>query len=220
MCDSYPLTTDRQLGNKLEIIVNEHSKTLLAEKFVSVDFLESYPNFNMSIGGYELVVYMKILKGLWRKPSGICHLKFSSNFGKINSTFEIDWMVSKTVEYRRYFFRLCILVKIPFERIKVFSFQTTLFIFSNFSKCRIFLICHQKNRTIRVGEIFLNNIIWYAFYYKFGTFKDFENNSSFIFSNEPIYFFNQKPKLLKFWEIHLSHFTANLPKFFKVRIGH
>ena len=85
---------------------------------------------------------------------------------------------------------------------------------SNFFHIQSFLTFCEKNLIIRAEMTFLRNItVWYAFYSKFATFRDFEKNSSF--SGKTHLFFQKRPKFRMFWEILLfqSHSTANLLQF-------
>ena len=74
------------------IIFNRVTKILLAEKFVTVDFLVPFPKFDMNVTA-DLGAYIEKLGKLWSHPSWECHLDYSSNFQKNDSTFDIDWLL-------------------------------------------------------------------------------------------------------------------------------
>ena len=59
--------------------------------------------------------------------------------------------INKAVGYHQYIFRLLILVKMPFKKIKAFFFKKLSFIFSNFSNFKIFKFL-PKNLTIQVEK--------------------------------------------------------------------
>ena len=68
------------------------TKILLAEKFINVDFLVPFPKFEMNVSA-ELGFYINKLAPLWSSTSWQCHLDYSSNFQKNDSTFDIDWLL-------------------------------------------------------------------------------------------------------------------------------
>ena len=74
------------------IIFNHITKILLAEKFINVDFLVPFPKFEMNVSG-ELGAYINKLAPLWDASSLQCHLDYSTNFQKNDSTFDIDWLL-------------------------------------------------------------------------------------------------------------------------------
>ena len=78
------------LGNG--IIFNHVTKILLAEKFINVDFLVPFPKFEMNVSA-ELGAYINKLATLWDASSWQCHLDYSTNFRKNDSTFDIDWLL-------------------------------------------------------------------------------------------------------------------------------
>ena len=88
---------------------------------------------------------------------------------EIIDTIIFHWKINKTAGYHRHLFRLPILEKMPFKKMKAFFSQNTFFIFSNFPNLKI-CIYWLKNLTIQVQRTLLwNNIIWYAFYNNFVT---------------------------------------------------
>ena len=74
------------------IMFNHVTKILLAEKFINVDFLVPFPKFELDIRG-ELGAYIEKLGKLWASPSWQCHLDYSTNFQKNDSTFDVDWLL-------------------------------------------------------------------------------------------------------------------------------
>ena len=74
------------------IIFNHVTKILLAEKFINVDFLVPFPKFEMNVSA-ELGAYINKLAPLWDASSWQCHLDYSTNFQKNDSTFDIDWLL-------------------------------------------------------------------------------------------------------------------------------
>ena len=74
------------------IIFNHVTKILLAEKFINVDFLVPFPKFEMNVSA-ELGAYINKLAPLWAASSWQCHLDYSTNFHKNDSTFDIDWLL-------------------------------------------------------------------------------------------------------------------------------
>ena len=74
------------------IIFNHVTKILLAEKFISVDFLVHFPKFALDLRA-ELGAYIEKLGKLWASPSWQCHLDCSTNFPKNDSTFDVDWLL-------------------------------------------------------------------------------------------------------------------------------
>ena len=74
------------------IIFNHVTKILLAEKFINVNFLVPFPKFEMNVSA-ELGFYINKLAPLWSSTSWQCHLDYSSNFQKNDSTFDIDWLL-------------------------------------------------------------------------------------------------------------------------------
>ena len=73
-------------------IFNHVTKILLAEKFINVDFLVPFPKFEMNVSA-ELGAYINKLAPLWDASSWQCHLDYSTNFQKNDSTFDIDWLL-------------------------------------------------------------------------------------------------------------------------------
>ena len=73
------------------ILFNNVTKILLAEKFINVDFLAPFPKFEMNVSA-ELGAYINKLAPLWAVSSWQCHLDYSTNFQRNDSTFDIDWL--------------------------------------------------------------------------------------------------------------------------------
>ena len=74
------------------IIFNHVTKILLAEKFINVDFLVPFPKFEMNVSA-ELGAYVNKLTPLWDASRWQCHLDYSTNFQKNDSTFDVDWLL-------------------------------------------------------------------------------------------------------------------------------
>ena len=74
------------------IIFNHVTKILLAEKFINVDFLVPFTKFEINVSA-ELGAYINKLAPLWDASSWQCHLHSSTNFQKIDSIFDIDWLL-------------------------------------------------------------------------------------------------------------------------------
>ena len=64
---------------KKEILFNEESKILLAEKFIPVQFLVPFPSFNFTLKS-DFKTLLQELNELWKEPSVHCSLDFSSHF--------------------------------------------------------------------------------------------------------------------------------------------
>ena len=73
------------------IIFNHVTKILLAEKFINVDLLVSFPNIDMNVST-ELGAYINKLAPIWDSSCWQCHLDYSTNFQRNNFTFDIDWL--------------------------------------------------------------------------------------------------------------------------------
>ena len=71
------------------IIFSHVTIVLLAEMFINVDFLVFVPKFDMNVSA-NLGAYIAKLEQLWSHPRKLCHLDYSSNFQKNDSTFDID----------------------------------------------------------------------------------------------------------------------------------
>lgn len=74
------------------VIFNEESTILLAEKFIQVEFLVPFPQFNLPIR-HELNATLQRLNRMWRQPSVNCHLDFTTNFNSNDSAFTVDWLI-------------------------------------------------------------------------------------------------------------------------------
>ena len=91
---SSDIIADQESGAILEngITFNHFTKILLAEKFINVDFLVPFPKFEMNVGA-EMGAYINKLAPIWDASSWQCHLDYSTNFQKNDSTFDIDWLL-------------------------------------------------------------------------------------------------------------------------------
>ena len=74
------------------IIFDHFTKFLLAEKFINVDFLVSFPKFELDLRA-ELGAYTEKLGKLLASPSWQCHLVYWINIRKNDSTFDVDWLL-------------------------------------------------------------------------------------------------------------------------------
>ena len=88
------INAEQDSGAVLEngIIFNHVTKILLSEKFINVDFLVPFPQFELDLRA-ELRAYIEKLGHLWDSPSWQCHLDYSTGFQKNDSTFDIDWLL-------------------------------------------------------------------------------------------------------------------------------
>ena len=104
---------------------------------------------------------------------------------------------NKTVGCHRHSFRLPILVKMPFKKMKKFFFKILSWSYLLSSLNIKFSNFRPKNLTITVEKTFSrNNIIWYAFYCKFAMFGDFEKFQ--VVFEKPISFFQKNPNSIRF----------------------
>ena len=76
------------------IIFIHVTKFLLAGKFINVDFLVPFAKFELDVRA-ELGAYIEKLGKLWASPSWQCHLDYSTNFQKNDSTFDVDWLLQQ-----------------------------------------------------------------------------------------------------------------------------
>ena len=65
---------------------------LLAEKFINVDFLVPFPKFEHNLRA-EIGAYIEKPGKLWASPSWQCHLDYSTNFQKNDSTIDVGWLL-------------------------------------------------------------------------------------------------------------------------------
>ena len=82
--------------------------------------------------------------------------------------------------------------------------------FSNSSNVEYFLILCRQNLISKAENTFSGNqTVWYAFYSKFTTFIEFEKTQ--LFSEKPIYFFNENPIFERFEKsYYISAFYGKL----------
>ena len=85
---------EQEHGAVLEngIIFNHLTKTLLAGKFINVDSLVPFPKLELDLRA-ELGAYTEKFGKLWASPSWQCHLDYSTNFQKNDSTFDVDCLL-------------------------------------------------------------------------------------------------------------------------------
>ena len=74
------------------IFFNHVTKVLLAEKFMNVDFLVPFPKFEMNMSA-KLGAHVNQLAPLCDASSWPCHLYYSTNFQRKDSTIDIDWLL-------------------------------------------------------------------------------------------------------------------------------
>ena len=82
---------------KRGILFNEESKILLAEKFIPVQFLVSFPSYNFTLKP-ELITMLDKQNHMWSLPSSPCPLDFASHFQSNHSSFNVNWMFH-TIEH-------------------------------------------------------------------------------------------------------------------------
>ena len=73
---------------KKGIIFHEDKRILLAEKFVNIQFLLPFPQFNVQFQK-ELTHLTSVLETLWKMPSYNCNLKFTN---LSMEGFNVDWL--------------------------------------------------------------------------------------------------------------------------------
>ena len=88
------LIADQDSGAVLAngFIFNHVTTILSAEKFITVDFLVPFPKFDINVSA-DLGAYIEKLGKLWSHPSWECHLDYSSDFQKNDSTVDIHWLL-------------------------------------------------------------------------------------------------------------------------------
>ena len=79
------------------IIFNEESKILLAEKFINVEFLLPFPQYNFTSRN-EIKEMLQVLKSMWEHPSLMCPLNSSTQFNSSTGKFDLDWLFIKFEE--------------------------------------------------------------------------------------------------------------------------
>ena len=78
------------------ILFNEKSKILLAEKFVNIEFLVPFPEYNFTTRASIQEMLTKLAE-MWKLPSVFCPLDFSSHFNSTTEPFNLNWMLQKTI---------------------------------------------------------------------------------------------------------------------------
>lgn len=76
------------------ILFHEETKILMAEKFISVQFLVPFPQYNFSMKP-EIDSLLKRLNAMWSLPSISCPMRHSTGFETNASSFNIDWILEK-----------------------------------------------------------------------------------------------------------------------------
>ena len=79
------------------IIFHKETKILLAEKFVNVEFLIPFPNYNFTQKD-AITTLLQKLSNMWKLPSAFCPLAFSTGFNSSSEKFNLDWLVKKITE--------------------------------------------------------------------------------------------------------------------------
>ena len=88
------INAEQNSGAVLEngIKFNHVTTILLSEKFINVDFLVPFPQFELDIRA-KVRAYIETLGTLWTSPSWQCHFDYSIGFQNKDSTFDIDWLL-------------------------------------------------------------------------------------------------------------------------------
>ena len=76
------------------VLFNEESKLLLTEKFLIIEFLVTFPNFDLNMTK-DIENHLKKLDYLWMHPSFFCNMNFSTNFNSNDCTFNIQWLITQ-----------------------------------------------------------------------------------------------------------------------------
>ena len=75
------------------ILFHKESQILLAEKFVNVEFLVPFPQYDFIMKQIEDM--LEKLATMWTQPSILCPVNISEPFNSSNKPFNLDWMLSK-----------------------------------------------------------------------------------------------------------------------------
>ena len=76
------------------ILFHKESQILLAEKFVNVEFLVPFPQYDF-VMKQQIEDMLEKLATMWTQPSILCPVNFSEPFNSSNKPFNLDWMLSK-----------------------------------------------------------------------------------------------------------------------------
>ena len=90
---------NKETPNKYEaltkgIIFHKEPQILLAEKFVNVEFLLPFPQYDF-VMKQQIEDMLAKLATMWTEPSIMCPVNFSESFNSSNKPFNLDWMLSK-----------------------------------------------------------------------------------------------------------------------------
>ena len=76
------------------ILFHKESQILLAEKFVNVEFLVPFPQYDF-VMKQQIEDMLEKLATMWTEPSILCPLNFSEPFNSSNKLFNLNYMLSK-----------------------------------------------------------------------------------------------------------------------------
>ena len=76
------------------ILFHKESQIVLAEKFVNVEFLVPFPQYDFDMKK-QVEDMLEKLATMWTQPSTICPVNFSAPFNSSKKPFNLDWMLSK-----------------------------------------------------------------------------------------------------------------------------
>ena len=76
------------------ILFHKESQILLAKKFVNVEFLVPFPQYDF-VMKQQIEDVLAKLATMWTEPSIMCSVNFSEPFKLSNKPFNLDWMLSK-----------------------------------------------------------------------------------------------------------------------------
>ena len=73
------------------IVFHQSSKIILAEKFVNVEFLLPFPEYNFTTRK-SIHEMLQTLTNMWKMNSSLCPLEFSTKFNTTADPFNLNWM--------------------------------------------------------------------------------------------------------------------------------
>ena len=76
------------------IVFHQSSKIILAEKFVNVEFLLPFPEYNFTTRK-SIHEMLQTLTNMWKMNSSLCPLDFSTKFNTTADPFNLNWMLEK-----------------------------------------------------------------------------------------------------------------------------
>ena len=84
------VATDAKGSLERGVLFHEETKILLAEKFVTAQFLVPYPKFDIQLTE-SLDRMTTDLENIWRMPTYRCYLNFTNE-----NDFKVDWLLKET----------------------------------------------------------------------------------------------------------------------------